>query len=60
MSLIAVVIGLVVLCLAIYAVQAFLPGPTMVKNAISAVLVLIVILWLLGAIGVVNYGRYYS
>jgi hypothetical protein len=56
MTLLTIVIVLVVISLSVYAVQSFLPGPPAVKNIICGVLVLIAILWLLGAFGLLPFG----
>jgi len=57
MSLIALILGLIVLGLAIWGVQRFLPFDAMIKNLICFLLVAIACIWMLGALGVVNFGR---
>jgi len=57
MSIIGLIIVLIVVGLLIFAVQNYLPVPPMFKNLISFCLVLIAVLWLLGDLGVMNFGR---
>jgi uncharacterized membrane protein len=55
MSLISLVILLIIVGLVIWLVQ-MLPIDGRIKQVIGAVLVLILILWLLGALGVIGTG----
>ncbi len=54
MSLIGLVITLVVVGVALWLINSFIPMQTTIKKILNAVVIIVVILWLLSAFGVMD------
>ena len=54
MSLISIIIGLVVVGVLLWLVNAYIPMDAKIKNILNGVVVVIVVLWLLQAFGVLG------
>ncbi len=54
MSIMTVLLIIAILCLALYGVQAFMPGPAPVKSVLCLVLVAAAIVYLLRGLGAIH------
>lgn len=55
MSLASLVVGLIVVGVLLWAVNAFIPMDAKIKQILNVVVVICVILWLLSAFGILNF-----
>ena len=53
--LLSIIVVLIVVCLIVWAIQAFMPGDARIKTLIIFLVILVAVLWLLNATGIFSF-----
>lgn len=57
MSIVSIIVALVIVGFIMWAINRFVPMAPAIKTILNAVVVILVILWLLSAFGIINFGQ---